>query len=369
MTSDIILGTLFGGIVAAGIFMFLQRRHQKETLSESIAQALSELVPKHMQDAREQLIQLAEERLGGERKIISTDLENKRKAIEKLIEQVQLELRDSDKTSQSILQQIKSQQEQTEKLGKTADNLRKVLTNNQMRGHFGEQIAEDLLKMAGFVKGIDFDANKATGVGKSRPDFTVYMPDKTKINIDVKFPYKNLMAYQETEDEQAKIQLMKQFAIDVKEKVRQVTTRDYINPEDKTVDFVILFVPNEMVFSYIYERLHDVWEDAMRRKVVLAGPFSFTAILRMVRQAYENFRYQENIQEIVGLIRQFEKQYDLYSEEVEKLGSQIQTVSNTYQKVESTRAKQLTRIVEKIKLESGDDEPKPLLETSDSQSL
>ena len=40
----------------------------------------------------------------------------------------------------------------------------------------------------------------------------------------------------------------------------------------------------------------------MAKKVVLAGPFSFTAILRMVKQAYENFRIQENIYKIVTML-------------------------------------------------------------------
>ena len=117
-----------------------------------------------------------------------------------------------------------------------------------------------------------------------------------------------------------------------------------------------------MIFSYIYDKMNDIWIDAMHRKVVLAGPFSFTAILRMVRQAYSNFRVQENIHEIVSYIKQFEKQFDLYNIEFDKIGSQITTLTNTYQKVESTRTRQLTRLVEKIKLGSGEDDDVPLLE-------
>jgi DNA recombination protein RmuC len=189
---------------------------------------------------------------------------------------------------------MKDHEKITKDLSLTTDGLRKVLTNNQLRGQFGEQVAEDLLKMAGFVRGVDFDYNKAQTNTSTRPDFSIYLPDKTKINIDVKFPYAKLQQATETEDKATKQQLMKDFARDVKEKISQITSRDYINPEDKTVDFVILFVPNEMIFSYIYDKMNDIWADAMQRKVVLAGPFSFTAILRMVRQAYSNFKVQEN---------------------------------------------------------------------------
>jgi DNA anti-recombination protein RmuC len=82
----------------------------------------------------------------------------------------------------------------------------------------------------------------------------------------------------------------------------------------------------------------------------------------MVRQAYSNFKVQENVHEIVTHIKQFEKQFDLYNVEFEKLGSQIDSLSNTYQKVGSTRTRQLTRLVEKIKLEGSVEPMEPKLD-------
>ncbi|OGK14135.1 hypothetical protein A2862_00185 [Candidatus Roizmanbacteria bacterium RIFCSPHIGHO2_01_FULL_38_41] len=362
MSNDILLGLLIGAVIAAGFLWFLQKRREKDGLPDAIAKHLAELIPQYMKDAREQLIQLAEERLGGERKAISTDLENKRKTIERMVDTIQKELRDTDRTSQSILQQMKDHQKITQELSVTTEGLKKVLTNNQLRGQFGEQVAEDLLKMVGFVKGVDFEFNKAQDSRSTRPDFTIFLPDKTKINVDVKFPYANLQRATETEDRASKQQFLKAFAKDVKEKISQVTTRDYINPEERTVDFVILFVPNEMIFSYIYDKMNEIWREAMVKKVILAGPFSFTAILRMVRQAYDNFRYQKNIHQIVAHVREFEKQFDLYNEEFDKLGNQIQTVSSTFHKVETTRTRQLSKVVEKIQLESGEEDKTLLIE-------
>ena len=371
MSTDILLGLGIGAIIAFIVSMLLQKRKGEDQLTTELEQKLAEVFPKVLQSANEQLISMANEKLGAQKSEIKTDLENKKKIIEKMIESVQLELRDSGRTSQSILQQMKDHEKITKELSLTTDGLKKVLTNNQLRGQFGEQVAEDLLKMAGFVRGVDYDYNKAQENTTSRPDFSIYLPDKTKINIDVKFPYAKLQQSTETEDQQAKQRLMKEFANDVKEKIRQVTSRDYINPEDKTVDFVILFVPNEMIFSYIYDKMNDIWSDAMQRKVVLAGPFSFTAILRMVRQAYSNFRVQDNIQQIVSYIKQFEKQFDLYNAEFDKIGGQINTLQNTYQKVETTRTRQLTKLVEKIRLESdteGEERVSMLQSTSESTS-
>ena len=201
----------------------------------------------------------------------------------------------------------------------SADKLKSLLSNNQLRGAFGEQIAENLLKMAGFVIGQDYFKNQSQETQSTRPDFTILLPDKTKINIDVKFPYSSLVKSIESESEQEKKRYFLEFRQDVKNKIKQVCTREYINPEEKTVDFVVLFIPNEMIFSYIYDQMNEVWEEAMRKKVVLAGPFSFTAILRMIKQAYTNFRYQENLHEIIGLIARFEEEYKNFSKTLKKI--------------------------------------------------
>src|SRR5665811_809758 len=154
--------------------------------------------------------------------------------------------------------------------------------------------------------------------------------------------------YQETEDEGEKKKHLRQFSSDVKEKVKQVMSRDYINPEENTVDFVVLFVPNEMIFSFIYNNLHDVWNDAMKNKVIMAGPFSFTAIMRMIFQSYKNFTYQENLFDIIKLIKAFETEYQKFSESIDTLGSRLESVTKQYQQVSLTRTKKLTGIVEKI---------------------
>jgi DNA recombination protein RmuC len=207
--------------------------------------------------------------------------------------------------------------------------------------------------MSGFVRGVDYEFNKEQQGTDSRPDFAVFLPDGAKINVDAKFPYSNLQKMTEAEGKEAKAELAKSFERDIKEKVRQITSRDYIDAENKTVDFVILFIPNEMIFSYIYDKLPDVWQEAMSKKVIFAGPFSFTAILRMVRQAYDNFRYQKNVQAIITQIKNFEKEFTKYNDEFSKIGDKISVLSHQYDEVNGVRTSKLLRVIDKIKIEEG----------------
>jgi len=108
-----------------------------------------------------------------------------------------------------------------------------------------------------------------------------------------------------------------------------------------------------MIFSFIYDKMPQIWEDAMSRKVILAGPFSFTAILRMVKQAYENFRVQENIFKIVGYIQAVEKEFDKFNEEFDKVGDRIEQLQKQYSEVSTTRVNQMKRKMDLVRLEGG----------------
>ncbi len=366
----ILIGVVFfvvGLLVFFNIKSSKQIRELNNDLEKSLDSKMKEIMPDVLRSANEQLIMMADEKLGSEKKQIKTDLEGKRSEIERLVKVIQEDLKESkkslsesDKERVGSFMELKNKLEEyskvTSQLSSTTENLKNMLSNNQLRGVFGEQIADELLKMSGFVRGVDYEVNKEQSGSETRPDFCVYLPDKTKINIDSKFPYANLQRVTEAETDEERNTYLKKFEKDVREKVKQVCSRDYINPDDNTVDFVIVFIPNEMIFSYIYDKLNNVWKEAMEKKVVLAGPFSFTALLRIVRQAYQNFSYQKNIRQVIGHVQSFEKEFEKFQEEFSKVGDKIKSLDGQYQKVSTTRVNQLSKRVDRIKVDSDTEE-------------
>lgn len=346
------------GTVAANVLV--RKKGGKQIEDINLEDKIARISNDALKNNAEQFLVLAKEVLGSQKNEIKTDLEGKKSAITELINEIRKDIRKNEeriarsdedrvKSFSALQNELKSYKEITGDLKLSTDKLKELLSNNQMRGAFGEQVAENLLQMAGLVIGQDYSKNETQQTKETRPDFTIFLPDQTKINIDVKFPYASLVKYVETEDKTAKERYLREFKQDVKNKIKQVCTRDYINPEEKTVDFVILFIPNEMIFSFIYDKMNDIWEDAMQKKVILAGPFSFTAILRMVKQAYTNFRYQENLHHIIGLIQKFDTEYQKYTSAVDTLGERIASTGRQFDVVANTRNRQLTSVVDKIK--------------------
>ena len=353
----VFIATIIGTVVAN---ILIKKRGAKRIEDINLEDKIARISNDALKNNTEQFLTLAKEVLGSQKNEIKTDLDGKKSAITDLINEIRKDIRKNEeritrsdedrvKSFSALQNELKSYKEITGDLKLSTDKLKELLSNNQMRGAFGEQVAENLLQMAGFVIGQDYSKNETQQTQDTRPDFTIFLPDQTKINIDVKFPYSSLVKYVESNDKTTKERYLRDFKQDVKNKIKQVCTRDYINPEEKTVDFVILFIPNEMIFSFIYDKMNDIWEDAMQKKVILAGPFSFTAILRMVKQAYTNFRYQENLHHIIGLIQKFDTEYQKYTSAVDTLGERIASTGRQFDVVANTRNRQLTSVVDKIK--------------------
>lgn len=369
-------------LVVLVFFIFKNRfynffNYLKESLIEENIKRTEQRNKEIFKEERERMMDQyrAEKEIISEKmKIGQQDLDNKKDAIKELVNKIsedlsknQRRLDDTEKDRVRELNTLKTVIEEhkivTGGLKESTDHLKNILSNNQLRGKYGEEVAENLLRSVGFVKGQHYSVNTEQDTVSTRPDFTMYLPDRTKINIDAKFPLQSLMKYQESESKLEKDRYLREFTADVKQKIKQVATRDYINPEENTVDFVILFVPNEMIFSFIYDRLHEVWDDAMKQKVIMAGPFSFTAILRMVFQSYKNFSYQQNLHSIIKLIHTFAKEYENFSNELEKLGTKIKAVDSQYDNISGVRTRKLTSVVEKIKSED------ILLETKETELI
>jgi DNA recombination protein RmuC len=55
---------------------------------------------------------------------------------------------------------------------------------------------------------------------------------------------------------------------------REVTTREYINPEQNTVDYVLLFIPNEQILSFIHEQDSFILDKGIKNRVIFCSPLT-----------------------------------------------------------------------------------------------
>ena len=172
--------------------------------------------------------------------------------------------------------------------------------------------------------------------------------------MDVKFPLNNYLKYLETEAATDKENHRKLFLKDVKKPIKEVIGRSYINPDQGTVDYVIVFIPNEQVFSFINEQDASIMDEALKNKVILCSPITLFAVLAVIRQAVVNFRMERATSEMVLLFGQFNKQWSEFVKSFDTLGKKIEETQSAFQTLRSTRVNQLERPLNKIeKLREG----------------
>lgn len=330
-------GVIIGAVIAAGLVILALYFFGQKFLLQ-----LTNTHEEKRKDSKNEIESGVKEILDNNQKLLSEITNN----LEKQLNYSRKEVSDLKSQNSAIREQLTNTAKITEGLQISTDSLKNLLSNNRLRGVWGEQVAEDLLLAAGFVQGTNFI--KQTTTNEGRPDFTIKLPDGSKLNIDAKFPFDDLMEYQEAKTDPARKVALTKFSTSIKNKVKEITSKDYIDPQNQTLDFVVMFIPNEMIFSFIYEKLPDINEYCNQRKVVLAGPFGFTAVLRLVMQAYKNFGYEKNLQEIFGLVAKFSDEYEKFGQSLERLGNQIFTTQKTFLEIEGTRSRQLSKVVDQI---------------------
>ena len=232
------------------------------------------------------------------------------------------------------------------RLADTTQSLRQALANPRARGQWGERMADDVLRAAGLVEGISYRKQSATAAG-TIPDFTFLLPGGRVLHMDVKFPVDNYLRYLEAHSDRERDQHAIAFVRDVRARVRELSGRVYIDPDD-TLDEVLLFIPNEAVYAFVHEHDRDLVEVALRQKVVLCSPSTLFSVLAVIRQAVEQTQLQRTSDEILAYLAAFEQQWCKFSEALDKVGRSLDTVRRSWDDLSGTRRRQLERHLDRV---------------------
>jgi DNA recombination protein RmuC len=369
-----------GGVFGAAVVLIIQlvkkkeaREIARELVSETESQKIENLDSflgrvkdslgamsfDALKKTSEEFLKLAESKLGQQTQMGEKDLEGKKQLIDQSLESMRGDLKkmqdlvsgfEMDRVQKygELSAHLRTAAEQTAKLQDTANHLRQALVSTKARGLWGERMAEDVLQLAGFVEGVNYLRQKALEGAGSRPDYTFQLPQGRKVNMDVKFPLNSYLRYLETENDMEREVQKGQFLRDVRNRLKEVTTRDYINPEDETLDYVLVFIPNEQVYAFINQNDPAIIEEALKNKVILCSPFTLFAILAIIRQAIENFSTAKAANDMLRLIGGFNKEWEKFRESMDKMGRRLEDASEEFQKLSTTRRNKLERPLQKI---------------------
>jgi len=243
--------------------------------------------------------------------------------------------------------ELRRQHEGMAALSEHTQQLREVLASSKARGQWGERMAEDVLRLAGLLEGVNY-RKQTTLDSAGRPDYTFLLPNGRVMHMDVKFPLDNYVRHLDATNDLERAQYRDQFLRDVRDRVKELTTRGYLDSNDDTVDCLLMFIPNEQVYGFVQENDRSILDDAMRHKIVVCSPLTLYAVLAVVRQAVDNFQLERTSSEILGLLSEFSCQWEKYAAQLEKVQSRFEQVAKEYAALMTTRHRALQRPLDKI---------------------
>ncbi len=234
----------------------------------------------------------------------------------------------------------------TTTLAETTNSLREALASPKARGQWGERMAEDVLRLAGFVDGINY-SKQTQVVGGGLPDYTFHLPHGHAVHMDVKFPIDNYLRWLEVSSDVERAQYLKLFRRDVRQRIKELADRAYIDPAT-TVDYLLLFIPNESVYGFLHEHDPNLIDTALAQKVVLCSPTSLFAVLAVIRQSVDNFLVEKRSDEILASIGGLRDQWQKFGDSVGKIGRGLTSAQKGYDDLVGPRTRQFEKQLDKL---------------------
>jgi DNA recombination protein RmuC len=303
----------------------------RDTFKALSADALKQSVP--------EFLRLAEQSFGKFQETAKGDLAQRQEAIKTLVEPLRQKLDDyqrrlqqSETAQSSALGEVKKHLESltqtNQALAAETQQFRLVLHSNQARGKWGEETLRRVVEAAGMSAHCDF--TEQTSSGENRPDLVVKLPGERVIIVDAKVPDFDFLNALESAEPVKRAEALASHAAKLKGTIKALADRDYPRQFPNALDYVVLFVPAESLFSAALEGDHDLIIWAAEKRILLATPASLIALLRSVSVSWQQHAQTENAQKIAEAAQEFYVRVVKFTEHFEKIRAGLERANGAF---------------------------------------
>lgn len=260
-------------------------------------------------------------------------------------EKVELYYGEESKQRFSLQENIKSLVEANRNITREAVNLTNAITgtnNNKFQGDWGETILEQILENSGLIEGEQWEhqvtlRNEKGGVAINdetnrtmKPDVIVHFPGKRDIIIDSKVSLKAYMAYLSAEDDTARNIALKEHVASVRRHIDELAGKRYDKYNINSLDYVMLFIPNEPSYFMAMEADNGLWNYAYKKGIVLISPSNLISTLFVVNSLWTRERQQRDVQKIVDTANLLYDKFVNFTENFRKIDTSLEKAHEAY---------------------------------------
>ena len=260
-------------------------------------------------------------------------------------------IKSSSENKASLEKAIEELMKRTQDIGNDANNLARALKNEtKTQGNWGELILENILEKSGLTEGEHYE--KQTTLKDSRgnmvfhdetgkrliPDVVIHYPDNKDVVIDSKVSLTAFVDYCNATDEQEKASALKRHLLSLRNHYKELHKKNYssyIKTPRVSLDYVIMFVPNESAMQLAIYEDNSLWREAFENGVFITSEQNLLALLRMIQLAWTQVKQARNQQEIFEAVQKLLDRVNEFMKRYEDLGKKIESLQGSYDSVKN----------------------------------
>ncbi len=296
-----------------------------------------------LKQSSESFLDLAKKAFEAEQEKVKGDLEQRRVAVDALVKPIKEQMEGIGKQMQeveknrnhtygSLEQMVKSMGAEQVALKKETASLVQALGKSGVRGRWGEMQLRRVVEMAGMVSYCDFAEQEsvATDDGRLRPDMVVKLPGGRSIIVDSKAPMTAYWEATEAADEETRRACLQRHAQSLRSHVQGLSGKRYGDHVDGAMEFAVLFLPGEMLYSAALEQDAGLIEYGVERKVIVATPTTLIGLLNAVAFGWRQEQIADNAKRISELGQEMYDRIQKLASFVDKLRTNIDRTVSSY---------------------------------------
>ena len=213
-----------------------------------------------------------------------------------------------------------------------AAKLAAAMSDNRVRGAWGEVQLRRALELAGLSRHVDFaeQSGVTDGAASGRPDVVVHLPNGHDVVIDSKVPLDRYLQAVDANDPAAEHELQVEHANAVARHAKDLAGRNYARLLESSIDLVLMFLPGESFLAAALDADPTLFESAAAKGVYLVTPSSLVPLLRGIALGWRERQAEQAAVEIHQLGIELHDRIGLFADHYTKVGTQLERTVAAY---------------------------------------